>query len=121
VAGRTLGIAVVQMAQAAVDDPRFTRDPVTPDELPRLRVAVSVLSELELTGEPHNLRVGEHGVYIVRGRRSGCFLPEVASEQGWDATEFLSNCCTHKAGLHADAWREPDTKVYVFTSEKCEE
>jgi len=120
-ANRPLASAIVAMAQAACDDPRFTHDPITPEELPALTVAVSVLSELELTRRPDELRVGEHGIYIVRGGRSGCFLPEVAPEQGWDATELLSYCCTHKAGLPANAWQDPDTRVYVFTSEKFEE
>jgi AMMECR1 domain-containing protein len=42
----------------------------------------------------------------------------VATDQGWNAIEFLSYCCSHKAGLHPDAWRMPDTSVYLFTSEK---
>ena len=113
-----LGSTIVAMAQAAANDPRFTNNPITPDELPSLTVAVSILSELELTTRPGELRVGEHGIYIVRGGRSGCFLPEVAPEQGWDATEFLSYCCTHKAGLPANSWQDPGTKVYLFTSEK---
>jgi AMMECR1 domain-containing protein len=54
----------------------------------------------------------------MRGGRSGCFLPEVATDQGWDAAEFLSQCCQGKAGLPPDAWRQPGTKVFLFTSEK---
>jgi len=113
-----LAWAIVAMAQSAVHDPRFERNPVTRNELDDLVVEVSILSELQPTDQPLNLRVGEHGIYIVRGRRSGCFLPEVATDQGWDAAEFLSCCCTEKAGLPADAWREPGTTVYLFTSEK---
>jgi len=120
-ARQPLANAVVAMAQAAVEDPRFTHNPITPAELPDLAIGVSVLSELELTRRPDELRVGEHGIYIVRGGRSGCFLPEVAPEQGWNVTEFLSCCCTHKAGLPADAWKDPGTKVYLFTSEKFSE
>ncbi len=62
--------------------------------------------------------IGEHGIYVVRGPYSGCFLPEVATDQGWDAEQFLTQCCTGKAGLPPDAWRDKDTKVYLFTSEK---
>lgn len=115
-----LGEMIVEMARAATRDPRFTHNPITPAELGQLRVEVSVLSPLEPTTEPEKLEVGRHGIYIVRGRRAGCFLPEVATDQGWDAVEFLRQCCAGKAGLPPDAWREHGTTVYLFTSEKFE-
>lgn len=114
---RPLGETIPQMGRSAAKDPRFVGNPITPQELPRMTVEVSILSPLERTDEPENLRIGTHGIYIVRGTRSGCFLPHVATETGWNVEEFLSNCCTHKAGLPADAWRQSDTEVYLFTSE----
>jgi AMMECR1 domain-containing protein len=57
----------------------------------------------------------------MHGGQSGCFLPEVATDQGWGVEEFLSYCCAHKAGLPADAWKQPGTDVYLFTSEKFSE
>ena len=117
-----LGQMIVEMAvAAATEDPRFRTDPITPAELSEITVEVSVLSGLEETDDPGALTLGTHGIYIVRGPTSGCFLPEVATEVGWNVEEFLDNCCTHKAGLPPGAWREPDTKVYLFTSEKFEE
>ena len=114
-----LGQTVVGMGrEAAVGDPRFRHDPITPAELPELTVEVSVLSELTLTKSPESLTVGEHGIYIVGRGRSGCFLPEVATDQGWDAVEFLDFCCAHKAGLPPGAWRDKDVKVFLFTSTK---
>lgn len=113
-----LGEMTIQMAAAAARDPRFVSNPVVSFELPELTVEVSVLSPLTETDEPEKLQVGKHGIYIVSGERSGCFLPEVATEMGWDAEEFLSHCCTGKAGLEPDAWRQADTKLYLFTSEK---
>ncbi|MBN2293543.1 MAG: AMMECR1 domain-containing protein, partial [Pirellulales bacterium] len=62
--------------------------------------------------------LGTHGIYITHGNRSGCFLPEVATDQGWNTEEFLGFCCSHKAGLPHDAWKDPATKVYLFTSHK---
>ncbi len=109
---------IVQMGTAAAQDGRFVFNPVTPAELEKLTVEVSVLSPLQETTEPEKLQIGHHGIFVVRGRRSGCFLPEVAMDQGWDAAEFLSQCCAGKAGLEADAWRLPGTKVFLFTSEK---
>jgi len=112
-----LGETLAEMGAAAARDPRFVHDPITPDELPQLTVEVSVLSPLTETDHPEKLEIGKHGIYIV-GRSSGCFLPEVATDMGWSAEEFLDHCCTGKAGLPAGAWKQPGTKVYLFTSEK---
>lgn len=114
-----LGKMIVQMAAAAArEDPRFFGDPITEGELGELAVEVSVLSPLVETHEPEKLRVGVDGIYIIAGGRSGCFLPEVATDQGWSAEEFLTHCCQGKAHLPPDAWRDPGVKVYLFTSEK---
>ena len=109
---------VGQMAKSsATGDPRFFADPISAGELDQLDVEISVLSPLERTNEPLSLRLGVDGIYIKKGRTSGCFLPQVATETGWSKEEFLSYCCAHKAGLAADAWREPETEVYLFTAE----
>ena len=113
-----LAETVVEMASAAARDPRFVAQPITPQELDELTVQISVLSPLEKTDQPEELEPGTHGIYVVRGVRSGCFLPEVATEMGWSAEQFLSYCCATKAGLPADAWQQKDTDVYLFTTEK---
>jgi len=109
---------VGQMAKAScTGDPRFFANPITPGELKELDVEISVLSLLQRTDEPLSLRLGVDGIYIKRGVASGCFLPQVATETGWSKEEFLSYCCAHKAGLAANAWRDPETEVYLFTAE----
>jgi len=109
---------VVEMAKAsATKDPRFFCDPVTADELKQLDIEISVLSPLKKTGDPLSLRLGIDGIYIKKGSASGCFLPQVATETGWSKEEFLSYCCSHKAGLASDAWKEPQTEVYLFDAE----
>lgn len=109
---------VVEMAKAsATSDPRFLAHPITADELDDLDVEISVLSPLEKTDDPLSLRLGVDGIYIKRGVTSGCFLPQVATETGWTKEQFLSQCCAGKAGLPADAWRDPKTDVYLFTAE----
>jgi len=109
---------VVEMAKAsATGDPRFFANPITPGELKELDIEISVLSPLQRTDDPMSLRLGVDGIYIKRGRASGCFLPQVATETGWSKEEFLSYCCAHKAGLAADAWKEPGTQVYLFTAD----
>ena len=112
---------VAEMARAsATGDPRFFSDPITTGELEKLDVEISVLSPLKKTDDPLSLRLGVDGIYIKKGRASGCFLPQAATETGWSKEEFLSYCCADKAGLAADAWKDPETEVYLFTAEAFE-
>ncbi len=109
---------VADMAKSsATGDPRFFADPISAGELDQLDVEISVLSPLQRTDEPLSLRLGVDGIHIKKGRTSGCFLPQVATETGWSKEEFLSYCCAHKAGLAADAWRDPETEVNLFTAD----
>jgi len=109
---------VAEMAKAsATSDPRFFADRISAGELDQLDVEISVLSPLQKTSEPLSLQLGVDGIYIKKGHVSGCFLPQVATETGWSKEEFLSYCCSHKAGLAPDAWKDPDTEVYLFTAD----
>ena len=109
---------VVEMAKAsATGDPRFLTEPITIGELEQLDIEISVLSPLQRTDDPLNLRLGIDGIYIKKGGTSGCFLPQVATETGWNKEQFLSYCCAHKAGLSPDAWKDPETEVYLFTAD----
>lgn len=106
-----------EMAVSSTRDSRFTNDPVTAAELDRIDIEISVLSPLRKTDNPLELKLGVHGIYITRGFQTGCFLPQVATETGWTAEQFLSYCCSHKAGLPADAWKDSQTTVSLFTAE----
>jgi AmmeMemoRadiSam system protein A len=109
---------VVQMARAALRDPRFLDCPVTADELKQIDIEISVLSPLERTKDPMaEVELGRHGIWIEGPYGSGCFLPQVAAETGWSKEEFFGHCCVHKAGLPADAWKWPETAVYRFEAE----
>lgn len=113
-----LPMMVQRMAVEAAHDPRFVTQPITAQELPEINIEISVLSEMQRTNDPLSLELGRHGIYIRRGYRAGCFLPQVASaDRGWTREQFLSHCCHDKAGLAADAWRDPTTEVYLFTAE----
>jgi len=109
---------IIEMGQAAAADPRFPHDRISPSELDELTVEVSVLSPLVETDDPQSLEIGKHGIYVMTAMGSGCFLPEVATDMGWSAEEFLSHCCQGKAGVSPNAWRSSDARVYLFTSEK---
>lgn len=119
----TLPESVVEYAvHSALHDTRFR--PVTADEVPDLNVEISVLSPLTPTNDPARLQVGTHGIYLkTKGPgvpRTACFLPQVATEQGWDAEHFLSALCAHKCRppLDPDAWRDPNqVEISLFTAE----
>ena len=96
-------------------DPRF--GPVTPNELNDVRIQVSILCDPRKTDDPLSLELGRHGILIRRDGRQGLFLPQVAVDHRLDREAFLSRCCTEKAGLPADAWRDPATEVLLFTTE----
>lgn len=109
---------VNEMARAsALEDPRFFGERIQPEELPRVDIEISVLSPLKRIENPLDIELGVHGIYIRRRGRSGCFLPQVADETGWSKEEFLSHCCSGKAGLSPDAWKDLETEVLVFTAE----
>lgn len=119
-ADRPLIRMVAQMGIAsATCDPRFSHDCITPRELEELDIEISVLSPMKKTDDPlRDLRLGIDGIYIVKGTRSGCFLPQVATETGWSKEEFLSYCCAHKAQLPPDAWKKnPAVEVYLFSAD----
>lgn len=102
---------------AAKYDPRFTADRITEQELDEINIEISILSPLKKTKAPLSLRLGIDGIYIQNGCNSGCFLPQVATETGWTKEQFLSYCCSHKAGLEPNAWKDPNTEVYLFNCE----
>lgn len=111
--------AVVKMAiAAATKDNRFL--PITLEELPQIKIEISILSPLEKISHPAQIKLGEHGVIIKQGFRGGTFLPEVAEEFN-NLEEFLSVLCTHKAGLPPDAWHDPRTEIYIFMTQKISE
>lgn len=118
---KPLGEAVQEAAVlAASDDPRFV--PVSADELGEIVVEVSVLTtpvELDVKqrkGLPARIKVGEDGLMISTDTAGGLLLPQVATEQGWDAEQFLDQACL-KAGISSDAWLLPTTKVQTFQAD----
>jgi AmmeMemoRadiSam system protein B/AmmeMemoRadiSam system protein A len=108
--------SVAENAYQACMDPRFVNNPVTSSEVSDLEIEVSVLTPMRRLLDPEEVRVGTDGLVIVRGRNSGVLLPQVPIEQGWDREEFLAGAC-QKAGLPADAWRNPLTEIYRFSAQ----
>ena len=104
--------------KAALDDPRFP--PLTVQELDQATLEISILSPLHRIHRKEEVIVGTHGVMLEMGFGKGVLLPQVATEYGWNAEEFLE-AVSRKSGLHRLAWREPDAKISVFTAEVIDE
>lgn len=100
---------------AAIEDPRFAA--LTINELNDIIIEISVLSPFKRVESADEIELGKHGVLVKRGFHTGVFLPQVATETGWDKEEFLNNLCYGKAGLPADVWKDKKTELYVFTAQ----
>ena len=116
--------AVIRMAtRAATRDPRFP--PVSAEELEKLHVEISVLSEpapLEFDSPQElleKLRPNIDGVVLKLGPNKATFLPQVW-EQLPDGREFLARLCV-KASLTPTAWKAPKLKIETYQVEAFEE
>lgn len=102
---------------AAVQDSRFP--PLKKEEMPQIKIEISVLGELQKVNGLEEIEIGKHGVYIKKGNRSGTFLPDVAVEQNWDATQFVMFCAREKARLSPEEISQAE--IYKYEVEKFKE
>lgn len=118
IARRPLYEAVMNQAiNACTIDTRF--NPVTRDEFEELAIELSILSPPQPIASHEDIILGTHGVILQKQNHSAVFLPEVATEQGWNKDQFLS-ALSQKAGLPANGWKEGAT-FQVFESQKITE
>lgn len=118
-------LAVQQNAvKAALQDRRFPK--LTIDEMPDVRIRVSVLSarrSLRFTGAADLLAQivpGVHGVTVSQEDKRATFLPEIWGQVS-DRVSFLALLC-RRAGLPADAWQDPErTTIEVYEAFDFEE
>ena len=99
---------------AAFQDPRFP--PLQADELGELEIELSVLTPMREITDISEIEIGKHGLLLIQGNYSGLLLPQVATEYGWSRDEFLGHTCM-KAGLPAAAWKDKNTKIFVFSAD----
>lgn len=114
---------------SALDDSRFS--PITLDEVNDLHVSVSLLTNFTPIQNPLAWEIGRHGIEIElkTGSRSysGTYLPEVASEQGWNQITTLISLL-RKAGYKVNIGNKmpeeyiqefgPKLKVTTYESSK---
>ncbi len=101
--------------EAATADPRFR--PVTLDEMNEIDIEISALSPMQKINDPEKIEVGKHGVLVRRGFTSGVYLPQVATETGWNREQFMNSLCGQKAGMPPDAWKKGECDIFIFTAE----
>jgi AmmeMemoRadiSam system protein B/AmmeMemoRadiSam system protein A len=106
-------------ARATSEDPRFS--PVQPDELPSLRLSISVLEPARpMPPEPpdqllQKLGRGHPGVVLSFNGRRSTYLPEVWDEIPEPET-FLTTLC-RKQGSPSSCWREPAARYETYGSQ----
>lgn len=109
--------AIVESAVSVTEDPRFP--PLEEKELENIIVEVSVLSAprkivFKNPEEcPGKIEIGKDGLVIKSGFRSGLLLPQVATENKFDAEKFLE-CLCWKAGLPKDGWKDGKCEILKF-------
>lgn len=112
--------AILESAQSATRDPRFT--PLEAHELDKIIIEVTILTKPELitVTQPieylSQIEIGRDGLIVEQGYYKGLLLPQVPIEQHWEKEEFLSQTCM-KAGLMPDAWFDKTTKIYKFSGQ----
>jgi AmmeMemoRadiSam system protein A len=105
--------AVIDLVRkSAFEDPRFPA--MTGDELPAVRIEISVLTPLRDVSGHEEIVIGRHGVQLQKGTAGAVFLPQVAVEHGWSLEQLLSQLAL-KAGLGEADWR--GGKLSVFEAE----
>jgi uncharacterized protein (TIGR00296 family) len=109
---------------AATRDPRFP--PVSVSELEDLLLEISLLTEpIQInTADQRDvsklIEVGRDGLIMKWSFGSGLLLPQVASEYGWNAEDFLCNLSL-KAGAPPDQWLVPGTVIFRFRAQVFQE
>lgn len=104
---------------AATEDPRFP--PVKSEELKEIKIEISVMTPKKKIGNWKEIQLGKHGVVIQKDNRAGTFLPQVATETGWNLEEFLAQLCSQKAGLSPDCYKDPSVNFFTFEAQVFEE
>jgi len=93
----------IMSLQAAFNDRRFPQ--LTADELKDIEIEISVLTPMKQVAGADKIVVGRDGVLLTKDDHSAVFLPQVATEQGWNREQMLDHLCL-KAGLTTGSWKK---------------
>jgi AmmeMemoRadiSam system protein A len=102
---------------SAFNDPRFP--PLKKDELPQIKIEISVIEKIEDVKDVSEIKLGEHGIILDMGGKGGILLPEVAIEHNVKTPEdFLDTLCK-KIGVQKGLWKKG--KIKKFKTKKISE
>jgi hypothetical protein len=102
---------------SAFHDPRF--GPLKTDELKDVTIEISILTIPAVINSFKDIRLGIDGIVVEQGWKTGVYLPEVATDTGWNQETFFKNCALTKAGISADSLDK--TKIYAFQTDSFQE
>ena len=105
---------IYQAVNAGFFDNRF--QPLSDYEISSIDIEISILSNPQPINHFNEIRVGTDGIILMKNSKSALFLPEVATEQGWDLETTLINLC-QKARLYDYDWMD-NAKFETFQSLK---
>ena len=104
---------ITSARNSALSDWRFPN--VTSEEVDELEVEISVLSVPE-ESKLGDIQIGKHGLIVEGAGKSAIYLPQVATEQGWNFGQWLDSICD-KAGLIPRFWLDAEAKFKTFTAQ----
>jgi len=116
-----LGKAIIEAAKlSAFEDTRFP--PLVEDEIDKITIEISVLTKpQEIKSDKksdiiNDIEIGKDGLIVEYSGYSGLLLPQVASEEEWDAEHFLEQTCI-KAGVSPKSWKNKGCRIYKFQAQ----
>jgi AmmeMemoRadiSam system protein B/AmmeMemoRadiSam system protein A len=93
---------IMNAIYASFRDRRF--QPVKKEECDDIKIEISILTVPKPVASADDIRIGVDGVVLYKDGQSALFLPQVATEQGWNIDEMLTHLSL-KAQLPGDAWK----------------
>jgi AmmeMemoRadiSam system protein A len=102
---------------SAFNDPRFP--PLRKDELPQIKIEISVIENIEDVKDVSEIKLGEHGIILDMGGKGGILLPEVAIEHNVKTPEDFLDMLCKKIGVQKGSWKKG--KIKKFKTKKISE
>jgi AmmeMemoRadiSam system protein A len=95
---------------SAFTDPRFP--PLKKDELPQIKIEISIIEKIEDVKDVSEIKLGEHGIILDMGGKGGILLPEVAVEHNVKAPEDFLDMLCKKIGVQKGSWKKGKIKKF---------
>jgi AmmeMemoRadiSam system protein A len=102
---------------SAFNDPRFP--PLRKDELPQIKIEISVIEKIEDVKDVSEIKLGEYGIILDMGGKGGILLPEVAIEHNVKTPEDFLDMLCKKIGVQKGSWKRG--KIKKFKTKKISE